>query len=481
MSIKKEFASGVFFTSIAKYSGLIIQIGITVVLARLLTPTDFGIVAIATVLIQFFATISEAGIGPAVIQKKDLSNSELESIFSFTLIIGLLLSIIFFSLSYTIAKYYNNEALVNICKWLSLMILFNSANIVPNSLLLKQKKFKIIAFRTIIIQLITGSLSIYTAYIGWGMYALVLSAVSSSFFIFITNWFLNPLNLKYKWSCLKKISSYSVYQFGFNLVNYFSRNIDKILIGKYIGLSQLGYYEKSYRLMMLPLNNITSVLTPVVHPIFSELQEKKEEMLNKYLKLIKVMGLISFPAMTFLFFNAKELIYIFFGNQWEASVLPFKILSLTVALQVIHASSSGIYQAVNDTKGLFITSLISAIIMIIGFLLSSVYYKSIVAVSYSYLITCTFCSIFVFYILFKRFKVNFLEFFKTLSHPFFLGVTEFLILEVYSTLVPNLDNTISLFIKTLVIITVFISYIAIFKIQELMSIINIVRFKRHMN
>ncbi len=91
MSIKKEFASGVFFTSIAKYSGLIIQIGITVVLARLLTPTDFGIVAIATVLIQFFATISEAGIGPAVIQKKDLSNSELESIFSFTLIIGLLL------------------------------------------------------------------------------------------------------------------------------------------------------------------------------------------------------------------------------------------------------------------------------------------------------------------------------------------------------------------------------------------------------
>lgn len=475
MNLKKEFASGVFFTSLAKYSGLVIQIGITVVLARLLTPADFGIVAIATVLIQFFATISEAGIGPAVIQKKDLINSDLESIFSFTLIVGLVLSFIFFSLSKTIANYYNNDDLVNICKWLSLMILFNSANIVPNSLLLKQKKFKIIAIRTIIIQVITGSLSIYTAYIGWGMYALVLSAVSSSFFIFVTNWFLNPLNLKYKWGCLKKIGSYSVYQFGFNLVNYFSRNVDKILIGKYIGLSQLGYYEKSYRLMMLPLNNITSVLTPVVHPIFSELQENIEVMLSKYLTLIKVMGLISFPAMAFLFFDAEELIYIFFGNQWEASILPFKILSLTVALQVIHASSSGIYQAVNDTKGLFITSFISAIIMIIGFLISSIYFKSIVAVSYSYLITCTFCSLFVFYILFKRFKVNLLKFFKALSHPFFLGIIEFFILGIYSIFVPNIDNIISLFIKTLVVVTVFVSYIAIFRIPEILSLRNLIK------
>lgn len=477
MGLKKDFASGVFYTSLAKYSGLVIQIGITAVLARLLTPSDFGVVAIATVLIQFFNTISEAGIGPAIIQKKELSSNEIQSIFTFTLTLGLILALIFFFLSDVIAKYYEDFNLRLICRWLSLLILFSSANVVPNALLLKQKKFKIVAIRTLVIQVITGALSIYAAFSGWGMYALVLSAVSSSLFIFVANWILNPLFLKYQWSCLSRIGSYSAYQFGFNLVNYFSRNLDKILIGKYIGLSQLGYYEKSYRLMMLPLNNIISVLTPVVHPIFSEMQAEKEEMLNKYLKLIKVMGLVSFTVMAFLYFNSEELIYLFFGMQWQMSVLPFKILSLTVGLQVIHASTSGIYQAVNDTKGLFLTSFISSIVMIIGFLMACIHYKTIIAVSYSYLITSTLSSLFVFYILFKRFGVNLLKLFKTLSHPFILGLIEFIALGLFSEFIPTLDSIISLILKILVTMTVFICYIAFFKVPEIWNLRTIIKSK----
>lgn len=468
MSLRKDFASGVLYTSIAKYSGIGIQLIIASILARLLTPEDFGIVAIATVLIQFFNTISEAGIGPAIIQKKELSQKEIESIFTFTILISCFLGGIFFFSSDAISHYYTTPEIKPICQWLSLLILFSGIDVVTNSLLLKQKKFKTIAIRTITVQIVTGVLSIYTAWIGWGTYALVLSAVSSKVLIFIINYFCNPLNLEFKFGCLKKIASYSSYQFCFNIVNYFSRNLDKLIIGKLIGMNQLGYYEKSYRLMMLPLSNLTYVLTPVMHPIFSEMQNEKELMLSKYLKLLTIIGCISFPLMAFLFYNAKDLILLVFGNQWEDSVMPFKILSLTVGLQVLHSTASGIFQAIDDTKGLFWVSFVSAVLMILGFFISGIYFKTIEAIAYSFLITCTLGSFLVFLVLFKRFHKGFLLFIQTIKIPLLLGCLEFLCGGILQKLIYTENMIISLIINTIaclmiIVITVYFTKLVNFK------------------
>ena len=115
MGLKRDFSVGVFYTAIAKYSGIVIQLIITAVLARLLTPDDFGVVAVATILIQFFNTISEAGIGPAIIQKKNLIQQEICGLFTFTTILGIVLSGLFFLCSPLIARYYDNESLDSIC------------------------------------------------------------------------------------------------------------------------------------------------------------------------------------------------------------------------------------------------------------------------------------------------------------------------------------------------------------------------------
>lgn len=454
MSLKKDFISGVMYTSLAKYSGLVIQILITSILARLLSPAEFGVIAIATVLIQFFNTISEAGIGPAIIQKKNLCVAAINSIFTFTILFGLILGALFFISSDYIADYYTEPNLKPTCRWLSLLIIFSSVDIVPNSLLLKQKNFKIIALRTISVQIITGILSIYTAWIGWGIYALILSAVSSKIIIFVVNYTLNPLFLNFNFSYLNVIKSYSFYQFCFNLINYFSRNLDKLIIGKYIGMNHLGYYEKSYRLMMLPLGNITYVLTPVMHPIFSELQNDIDKMLRNYLKLIAFIGAFSFPFMILLYFNAREIIYVFFGSQWEASVLPFKILSLTAALQVIHATASGIFQATNNTKGLFFASLIIAILMVMGFFISSIFYRTIVAVSYSFLITSTLGSFIIYIYLFKSLKKDIRLLISSLKIPFAIGIIEFTIMYLFTRYVYINNVIMSLSVKTIIIGTI---------------------------
>lgn len=454
MGLKRDFSVGVFYTAIAKYSGIVIQLIITAVLARLLTPDDFGVVAVATILIQFFNTISEAGIGPAIIQKKNLIQQEICGLFTFTTILGIVLSGLFFLCSPLIARYYDNESLDSICQWLSLLIFFSSVDIVTNGLLLKQKRFKTIAIRTLVIQVITGALSIYTAFIGWGMYALVLSAISSKGLIFIVNYLCNPLKMNLRFGSVMKIASYSGYQFLFNILNYFSRNLDKLIIGKFMGMNQLGYYEKSYRLMMLPLSNITYVLSPVMHPVFSEMQNERERLLEKYLRLLTIIGCISFPMMAFLFFDAQELVLIVFGNQWEQSILPFKILSLTAALQVLHATTSGIFQAADDTKGLFISSFLSSLLLIAGFVFAALIFKTVIAMAISFLITCTLGSFIVFYYLLKRFDKGLGILWKTLNIPILLGVAEFIFLWIATTLIPQLNIFLSLVINAAVTLIV---------------------------
>lgn len=448
-SFRKELASGVFYTSLSKYSGIVIQLIITAVLARMLEPKDFGVIALATVFIHFFNTLTEAGIGPAIIQKKEFKKKDYDALFLITTLMGVVFSIIFLLISPLIGKYYDNLILTDVCKWLSILVLFSSLDIVPNNLLIKQKRFDIIAYRTVIVQIICGIVSIYAAYIGWGVYALLLSAVLSKVLIFSVNYLRNPLKFAYDFTCLNGIKSYSTYQFLFNLVRYLSRNLDKIIIGKMMGMNLLGFYEKSYRLMMLPLHNITFVVTPVLQPLFSDFQNDFKSMGQKYLKLLNYMAYISFPLTALLFFNARELILIVFGGKWEPSIEPFRILALSVEIQVLQSTVGAIFQSANYTKGLFWGGNISFSISVIGLIIACFCFGTISAVAASFVITNFIGVALVFYLLFKKIDVSLYAFMKQLLRPAMLLLILFAIMALYGCLV-NIDNVIvSLIVKTI--------------------------------
>ncbi|HCK24809.1 MAG TPA: flippase, partial [Bacteroides graminisolvens] len=370
-NLKKELFSGVFYTAVAKYSGIVISLAVTAVLSRLLSPDDFGIVAIATVIISFFSIFTDMGIGAAVIQHKELTPKDLSSLYSFTLWSGISISLLFFMASWPIAAWYNSPILRTLCQLLSINLLFASANIVPNALISKNKEFKFIAWRSFIIQTSTGILAIGAALAGAGLYALIVNPILSSIFIFIISYRKYPQKVSFTWGLhsVKKIFSYSAYQFLFNVINYFSRNLDKLLIGKYMNMSQLGYYEKSYRLMMLPLQNITQVITPVMHPIFSDYQKDLNQLATSYEKIIRFLAFIGLPLSMFLFFSAREITLIIFGDQWMPSVPVFQILSLSVGIQIILSSSGSIFQAAGDTRSLFVCGLFSSALNVTGMLI----------------------------------------------------------------------------------------------------------------
>ena len=121
-------------------------------------------------------------------------------------------------------------------------------------------------------------------------------------------------------------------------------------MGRYMSLSQLGYYDKSYRLMMLPLQNIAYVISPVMHPIFSEMQHDLKQLGASYLKVVRLLAFIGLPLSAVLFFTAQELVLIIFGDQWEPSVPVFRILALSVGIQIVMSTSGSIFQAANATR-----------------------------------------------------------------------------------------------------------------------------------
>lgn len=364
ISIKKA----ALINFISKYSNIVIQLIINSVLARLLTPDDYGIVAIITVFISFFTMMADMGIGPAIIQHKDLNKRQISDIFIFTFFVAIIISIGFIGFSYPLSIFYDNKVYISLGMILSIGIFFNVLNIVPNALLLKDKQFKTLGIINISITVIGGMVTIILALNGAKYYALVINSVLVGFLTFIFNYFYSKLKIYFTFSVesIKKIRQFSSYQFGFNFINYFSRNLDNLLIGKIIGQESLGYYDKAYKLMLYPVQNLTNVITPVLHPILSEYSNDKGKIYNQYLKVIRILLLLGIFFSVFCFFSGDEIIYIMFGNQWSNSVNTFRILSITIWIQMLMSSTGAIFQSLGDTKLLFRVGLITTLINIAG-------------------------------------------------------------------------------------------------------------------
>lgn len=390
-NIKKQLFSGVFYTALAKYSGVIISLVVAGILARLLSPDDFGVVAIATVIIAFFNIFTDMGVSPAIVQHKSLGKEELSDIFSFTVWTGIGISVLFFAASWLIADYYESEILRTLCQLLSVNLFFASATIVPGAMFYRNKEFKFIAIRSFIIQIAGGAGAVTAALCGAGLYALIINPIVSSILIFAISYQRYPQRLRFTLGlgAIRKIFSYSAYQFLFNVINYFSRNLDKLLIGKYMSMSDLGYYEKSYRLMMLPLQNITQVITPVMHPIFSDFQDDREKLMTSYERIVRFLSFIGLPLSVLLFFTAEEVTLIIFGDQWLPSVPVFRILSLSVGIQIILSSSGSIFQAAGDTRSLFVCGLFSSALNVAGMLTGIFYFGTLTAVASCIVVTFT--------------------------------------------------------------------------------------------
>lgn len=459
MGVAKTLFKGTIYFAISKYSSLVINVIVTMTLSRLLQPADFGVVAIATAVIAFFDILSNAGIVPAIIQNKKLDKIDYSNIYSFTIYFSLILLAIFILIAYWLsAYYYKNILLFKLLLLLSCQLLFNTINLVPNALLLKEQQFRRIAIIHISSSIISGIVSVALALKEFGVYSIVVTPILTSFVSLVCFRLLVKKELEISFkpavSSLKKIISFSIYQFSFNVINYFSRNLDKILMGKYLGMDTLGLYEKSYRLMMLPISNLTNVISPTLQPVLSNFQDKKDIISRTYISLSKILLTLGSVFCPLFFFGAEELIYLFFGSQWDGAVMIFKILSLSIIFQLLDSLSGSILQSTNSPKQLFYSGLLSAIVNISALVIGIIYCKNIIVASI--LITLSFAlnlMISLFYIS-NVLNISYIDFIRLFLKPLLIVAVLFLMLFYFESYFNFQSRIIALLTKSGIILLI---------------------------
>jgi PST family polysaccharide transporter len=340
------------------------------VLARVFTPEIFGTVAAIVVFFVFFQLMAEAGLGPAIINLSQLAPDDRDGLFGLTLFIGLLLALLFAAMAPLFLAFYKLPGVDQVVPYIAASLLFFSASIVPHALLLREQAFLRIACSGIFAELLSTAATLALVQLTDPLHALAAKGVFSSATLFFVIWYFS-VNTRFgrpkpgrKFSAIKSLLSFSSYQFGFNFINYFSRNLDNILVGKYMGTTALGNYDKAYQLMRYPLMLLTFAMTPAIQPVIRQHagdSRKVEAIHRDFTFKLSLLGATAGLAMYVL---AEWVILIALGKQWLEVVPIIRILAIAIPVQVVLSTSGSFFQAMNRVDLLFACGIFSAIIMV---------------------------------------------------------------------------------------------------------------------
>lgn len=354
--------------SVAKYYSVICSFVLNMILSRILTPAEYGVVSVVTVFTTFFTLFSDLGFGIAYIQKKGTTTDDMDNLFTFLVYVGLVLFVIFFFFAYFIAWFYSDNVYIPIARLLGLNLFLTAVNVIPNSDLLKRQKFKTVAIVQAVATTLSAIVAVILAFHGFSYYSIVFQSLSNTaittiiFLILTKPRFLFHVDRR----SISKFTGMSMGQLGFNFINYFSRNIDNLLIGRIFGSDQLGYYDKAYKTSTYAISNISSIIGNSIQPVLAKYQDDSEYVYKKFKRSFLFLLLVGLFLSVFLNLSAREVILVLYGDQWEASIVPFSFLALSLFAQMSLNITGAFYQVLNQTKLLAAGGAISAVLLVGG-------------------------------------------------------------------------------------------------------------------
>lgn len=345
VSLRKKVIEGLTWSGIAQAGKQICQFVITTILARILAPQEYGLMAMASVFIGFATLVSEMGIGNAIVQRKELSEEHLSSAFWLNMAFGAFFVFLAFLLSPAIAGFYRRPELAPVINVLSLSFLVSAVAVVQQSLLMRAMDFRKLMIRDIAATFLSGIVGIILALKGCGVWSLVFQmltwvAFNAAFLWYFPRW--RP-RLLFSKKAVADLTGFGLNMTGFQIVNYFVRNIDQLLIGRLLGAQPLGIYAMAYKLMLFPIQNISWVITRVMFPVFSRIQDDLTSVAESYAKMVEYVSLVTFPMMMFFFVIAPDLIHLLWGTRWEGTVPIVRVLCFCGMVQSVVTVGGTVY------------------------------------------------------------------------------------------------------------------------------------------
>ena len=415
----------------------------------------------------FAQLFGEFGLGSAVVQKIDIQPHQLNSVFWLNIVIGFLLTLIFIVFSPLIANFYNEPSLKLYIPVFSSIFLINSLSIVQNSLLQKKMDFKKIAIIEINATAWSGLIAIIMAFKGFGTWSLITQYLISSFVSVILVWRVSDWrpNLSFSFTGLKGLINYGSNLLGFNVFNYGSRNVDNFLVGKFIGKSALGIYTRAYNLMLLPISQISSVISRVLFPAMCEIQNDKERTKQIYLKAIRIVGLITFPLMIGLLVSAENFVFGIFGAKWKEMIPIFQILCITGLLQGVSSTTGIIYTSQGRTDLMFKWGIFSGIVCMLSFIIGL--HWGIIGIASAYVVSGYLILWYPGWVIpGKLINLHFREMLKNLMGPFFCSLAMGLIMWITGNfLSQQWPYLFRLFLQFIIGVFVYWTFLTMFKLK----------------
>ncbi|WP_027712671.1 MOP flippase family protein [Dickeya chrysanthemi] len=342
-----------------------------VVLARLIPPGEYGLMAMALVVTNFATLVRDLGTAAAIIQRQDLEEKTINAIFWLNVAMGIAIAVIIIISSPVISYLFYESRLIFVLCLLSISFPLASTSSAHLALLEKRSRFREIAFIEISSSATAVTIAIILAYMNWGVYSLVMQAIIMALMSTIQLWLKSDWRPKTNkivdWQEIKSLLGFSGNLTLFNFINYFSRNADSMIIGHYLSSAVLGAYSLAYRIMLFPVQNMTFVASRALFPIFSEYQEDNHRLKESYYKILQLILLIALPLMAGLAVLSVPFVELVFGEKWHLTASILTWLAPTGIIQAVLSTSGTVFMAKGRTDVLMKLGILGMILQVSAF------------------------------------------------------------------------------------------------------------------
>jgi len=346
LSLKQKTVSGLLWSFIDQFANLGITFIVGIILARLLSPREFGLIGMITVFIAVSESFINSGFSQALIRKKDCTQTDYSTVFFFNILVGVVLFIILFFSAPAIAKFFNEPELKSIVQVLGFVLIISSITLIQRTILTKRIDFKLQARISVIASVGSGIIAIIMAYNSFGVWSLVMQRLIKEAFNSVLLWLWN------RWKPMLVFSNQSFNElFGFGsklllvgLIDTLYRNIYFIVIGKYFSAQELGFYTRADQFKSLPSKNLNNIIGRVSYPVLSTMQDDIPRLKSNYVKLIRSTMFITFILMLGMAAVAEPMVIVLIGEKWRPSIIYLQMLCFVGMMYPLHALNLNMLQ-----------------------------------------------------------------------------------------------------------------------------------------
>lgn len=345
-SLKNKTVKGAIWSTLERFSVQGIQFLVMILMARILTPNDYGLVGMLAIFIAISQSLIDSGFSQALIRKQDRSEIDNSTVFYFNIAVGLILYVILFISAPFIAKFYDEPILVPLMRVVSLSVLINSFVVVQRALLTVKIDFKTQAKATFTGAIVSGVVGITMAYTGFGVWAIVWQQIVNLLTVAVLLWLLSHWRpvWAYSWTSFRELFAFGSKLALSGIIDTIYKNIYLIVIGKVFRASDLGYYTRAHQFAEFPSSNISGILQRVTFPVLCTIHDDDNRLRNVYRRFLRVSAFVVFPLMMGLSAVSRPFVTLVLNEQWAYAGVLLQIICFAMMWYPVHAINLNLLQ-----------------------------------------------------------------------------------------------------------------------------------------